>query len=354
MPFGSLRPSGRIRGYKRLGTAFCLIVMILALTACGLLTPGGKEKKRESAPPPPEASAPQNPAQTQDSAAIIHGQPPLPLQTESPAPADNDNVLEGYTQVPAPVPAPAPPPAPVDPVLAAGPLQLGPDGTMGSLGLNLEDYFTDSADPEDRLTKMERVVGAMQRDLRTLAPPIVRLISVEQDIQELVAQLSQLAQNRSPPGAMSAAYNAVPLHTPPAGAGGAGGAGTSAVQSAAQSGGYANPAAKGQAVVHGLRLGEHKDKTRIVLDVGGAASYRYDLDNGEHLLVIELPDTQWSGKTADTLRKSPVIASWSVAPMEGGSRVIVQLKKETAVTYETVIKPGSGGGDHRIVLDLKK
>ncbi len=341
MPFGSLRPSGRIRGLKGIRTAACLIVMIVALTGCGLLPFVNKDETRTPVAPPPQSETlTQNQPQTQTGSAAPPGDA-LPFESAG--------SLKGYTQIPAPPPLPpAPPP---DPLVAAGALQLGPGGTMGSLGVNLEEYFDDTAEIPDRLSKVERTVSAIQRDLRILAPPILRLITVEQDIAALVAQLTQLAQS---PSASRAPPGAAPLRLT-AGAGGSG-ASPAITRPAAQpsGGGYKNPAAKGPVTVERLRLGEHADKTRIVLDVSGPASYRYDLDNGEHLLVIELPEAGWSGKQQEQVAKSPVLASWSVYPMDGGgSRVILQLKKNTSVVYESVLKP-NGSSYYRIVIDLRK
>lgn len=352
MPFGAPRPSGRIRGLKRLRTASCSIIAILALTGCGLLPFGDKDNTQSPVNPPPFSTpAPEAlPETLTDSAASPGGAPPpegVPPPMEGTEFAGAE-APEGYVQVPAP--APAPPPPPLDPILAAGALQLGPEGTMGSLGLNLDGYFDDTEEVPERLTKVERAVTAIQRDLKIIAPPILRLITVEQDIQALITQLTQLAQSppraASPPGAAS-------LQPIPAGTGSAGAA-PPPTRAAQQGGGTPRAAPTGPVTVERLRLGEHADKTRIVLDVSGPASYRYDVDNAEQLLVIEIPEAGWSGKLQEQVAKSPVLASWNVFPMEGGgSRVILQLKKDTSVVYESIIKP-NGYDDYRIVIDLKK
>ncbi|MCB9990420.1 MAG: AMIN domain-containing protein [Rhodospirillales bacterium] len=243
---------------------------------------------------------------------------------------------------------------PMDEIIAAGPLQLGPEGTMGSLGVNYDSYLDSRADQDTRLSRVERAVTALHRDVKTLAPPILRLITVERDIQALVAQLAELTQAPAVPASAPAAYIPTPVSP----------AGTTVRQPAYQpaatapkqtgSGGMTNTAGKGSVTVHKLRTGEHPDKTRIVLDVSGPASYRYDLDNKEHLLVIELPGANWAAPTQWKAKsKSPLLASYSVTPMDNGQRVVIQLKKDTSVKYETVIK-ANGYKDYRIVIDLKK
>lgn len=335
MPFGTLRSSDCIREFKRLIATASMIVMILALTGCGFLPFG--DKTNTNTPPPV--------AQTSS-------------DSESSSP-------DGYKQVPAPAP---PIVTPMDPVIAAGALQLGTEGSMGSLGLNLEEYFDKNADEPTRIKRVERAVTAIQNDLKTLMPPIQRLITVERDIQELVAQLAEFIQAPPPPPAAitprvtkvssHAAKSPQSLHQSPAGAIHAPTPKTTHYSSPASnnriSGGYKNPAAKGGATIKSLRIGEHKTKTRIVLDASNPASYHYDLDNGENLLVIDLPGTSWSGKKQWKSSKSPLLSSYNVYPIDGGgSRVVIQLKKGTSIGYETVLK-ANGNKNYRIVLDLKK
>jgi hypothetical protein len=106
--------------------------------------------------------------------------------------------------------------------------------------------------------------------------------------------------------------------------------------------------------IQDVRLGEHSDATRIVMDATGRASYHYDLDNEENLLVIELPGAAWKAASKQNFASSPLVKSYSTQAMDnGGTRVIVQLKKPTRVVYETTLAAG-GGEPWRIVLDLKK
>jgi hypothetical protein len=103
--------------------------------------------------------------------------------------------------------------------------------------------------------------------------------------------------------------------------------------------------------VRDLRIGEHPGSTRLVLDAGRKAAYTADLDNDEHLLVVELPDTGWAGakKGAPT---SPLISSWSVQPLgDEGSRLIVQLKKGAKITGQNTLS-GGGSEPFKIVIDL--
>jgi len=265
-------------------------------------------------------------------------------------------IPDGYKQVPMPPPEISPP---LDPILVAGRLQLGENAPMGALGVNLEEYFDQDADANTRIKRVERAVDAIQKDLKTLAPPIKRLITVERDIQALVAQLAEFVE--TPP-----ATNAVTPKTgqsmssksaPTPGtiyAGGAPMSVTNALPSNSIFSGGNTGYSGGMVSIKRLRTGEHKDKTRIVLDASGPTNYRYELDNDEKLLIIDLPSSSWSGNNHSSIKKSPLIASYSAhSSPEGGSRVVIQLKKKTSIKYEGVIK-ANGNKDYRIVIDLKK
>ena len=325
MPFGALRPSGRLRERKDLFGIFCLI-SLLALTGCGFLSPGASDT------------------------------------------ASSETVTQSDSVLPPPPPAPATL-GQIDTLAAAGPISLSPGGALGSLGLNLDTYFEEELlSPHQRIERVERVVTAMQRDLARMAPPIQRLVSVESDIRALITQLASLSEEEAMPATPtpyggapasaeatgSAAVTASPsLHPPPGRAEGPAGLSQPApTGSQRQSGGQTAAAQAGDVRVERVRIGEHKDKTRIVLDVNKPTSYRYDLDNSENLLVIEVPDAGWDGIRKWQSDRAPLLAGYQVYDMEdGGSRVIVQLKHGVRISDEMTIKP-NGYKDYRIVLDL--
>jgi hypothetical protein len=245
-----------------------------------------------------------------------------------------------------------------DPLATTKPLEARPGGSLGVLGLNLDTYFSGNMeDPIARIERVERAVSAMNRDMKTIAQPIQRLVAIESDIQELVGQLESLLENEpapmagsNPASSNSSMYSqelastgpptaiAPPMqkqYTPPAPAA------------------KTWPADSGGSKVLDVRLGEHKDKTRIVFDVTGKANMRFDIDNAENLLVVELPGTGWSTAMSKANLKSPLIAAYSVQPTaDNGSRIIIQLKHPANVIYNGTYPP-NGNKKHRLVLDLR-
>ena len=111
------------------------------------------------------------------------------------------------------------------------------------------------------------------------------------------------------------------------------------------------PAVAGQNVIS-IRIGEHPDKTRIVLDASGKPQYSYDLDNNEKIFIVELPGTGWTATAQQTFSSSPLLQSYRTDSLNGnGTRLIIQLKKAASVAYSSKIG-GKQAGQERIVIDL--
>lgn len=231
-------------------------------------------------------------------------------------------------------------------------------------GVNVDQLFADDIqDPIQRIKRVENAVKDLRHDFDAVMPSIVRLVAVEDDMQQLVTQLQTLLRNEPP----TANTPAMPAMNAPASLQGTQTAGaersgspahysqaaTHATNKAStyQSGGQAHNGGSG-IIVKDLRVGEHPGKTRLVLDVNKATAYRYDVDNSENLLVVSLPQTKWQGTMQKTLRGSPMIASYSVQETgDGGSNLIIQLKKPAKVVYDDTLKP-NGTPYYRIVLDV--
>lgn len=115
----------------------------------------------------------------------------------------------------------------------------------------------------------------------------------------------------------------------------------------------AAPAPGGGNAVTGVRIGEHGTKTRLVFDLDGKTkpAFKYDLDNGEHLLLVEMPSSAWSGKSSGK-PKSPLVEGWTATAGEGGgSSVAIQLKKNARVLSTEFLK-AEGKDPARLVVDI--
>jgi hypothetical protein len=116
----------------------------------------------------------------------------------------------------------------------------------------------------------------------------------------------------------------------------------------------ASASSGGGTKVERLRLGAQPNgKTRLVLDLTGKAAYHFDIDNEEHILIVELPKAGWNAETRKTVSGNAFISSWETQKIDGGgTRLIVTLRKGAKIGYDALLPPAGGSG-YRVVLDLQ-
>lgn len=266
-------------------------------------------------------------------------------------------------------------------------------------GANTALFSSKLSDEVDRLDRLENAVQELRNDFDAMAPAIVRLVSIEKDLQNLINQLDMLTNGAAaaavPPIEESSLEEAEPMQPssvplPPTGDDGTLAASevatdapqpitppatpevaaatpatppqtapvpaTPAAQPApppvpAPSAAPAASTSSGTAVT-GIRTGEHPGKVRIVLDLNGKSSYTADLDNAEKILVVELPAAKWNAPAQQNFTGNPVIVSYSTEAIgDTGTRLIMQLKSGTSIVYQGTMNTPENGGS-RVILDL--
>lgn len=104
--------------------------------------------------------------------------------------------------------------------------------------------------------------------------------------------------------------------------------------------------------VRGVRVGEHPDKIRIVLDVSGPAKFSYDIDNNEKLLIVDLPQSSWPTGATGSFEGNALVSGYTAKPSaSGGVTLAVELKKPAKLTMSSALEPNESYG-HRIVFDV--
>lgn len=234
--------------------------------------------------------------------------------------------------------------------------------------LNPKNLFGKSLrSDEERLNRLERAVQDMRNEFNNVEPSIRRLMAIEGDIQNLIAELQELSEDPAlakplrpqpvaepmpltpkqpiktvpkpiktrpaPVKPVPEPVVAIPVQTP------------EPVKT------LNRPDPNGNTGVYSVRVGEHPGKTRIVLDVGSEKTFRTDIDNNEKIMIVELPNTKWTAAKSQSFGKSPFIASYKVEEAGDGHMMIFQLKRKAKIGYEAEIGSISGKG-RRIVIDL--
>lgn len=244
------------------------------------------------------------------------------------------------------------------------PLEIRPGGSLGSLGLNLKTFMgEDLRNTDARVERLEHVIAAMHSDVATLAPAMQRMAVIEKDIEALVTQLEALLQDEGysapapapvPAPALSAPQALMPpvdeVEEEPVVEAKAAPAPTPAPAPSVAP----PPASAAGLQATNLRVGQHNDRTRLVIDLNGPVNYNVDLDNVEKLLVIELNGASWRGAATQSFN-TPPLQSMNTQSLDNnsGTRVIIVLRKDSAVLSQSLLKPGDGNPHHRLVIDLR-
>ncbi len=234
-------------------------------------------------------------------------------------------------------------------------------------GVNVDTLFSENITNTDRrFERLENAVVDMRREFETVKPAIVRLVAVEEDIQQMIEQLEAIAS--APPPTPAPVYQ--PPIEPP----------QNLVKTDLQAPQTSNThienrgaiqatepkpmpekpatmaptAVKSGPMVKNLRTGLHKDRVRLVLDMSTKTPYTVDLDSSENILVIELPAAGWAGTRSKTYgSKEPVLASYNVENINNGAgtRIIIPLKRASKVVKSALLPPGVTP-NYRMYVDL--
>ena len=107
-------------------------------------------------------------------------------------------------------------------------------------------------------------------------------------------------------------------------------------------------------VARDIRIGIHKGKTRVVLDLTKTVKFDIFALADPYRIVLDLPDIDWQVPAAAARRTGGLIAGLRYGQYQPGkSRVVLDLRKPGIVRRSFILPPGEGYGP-RLVIDLKK
>lgn len=99
--------------------------------------------------------------------------------------------------------------------------------------------------------------------------------------------------------------------------------------------------------VRGVRVGDHPDKTRVVLDLTAKAGFTASLSKGGKTLVIDIPGMDWSAVRPFEADSAALVAGWRAE----GSRLTLDLLYPSTIKQQQMLAP-NGSPFHRLVVDL--
>ena len=256
---------------------------------------------------------------------------------------------------------------------------------MPPSGLNTKRLFAERIDKaEPRFQRLEHAVQKMRDDIDTVSPAIVRLVAVEQDIKDLVKQLEDLAREEK----QSQTYGGLPADArkvPPikhlqdnqnAMIEPHGKVQTEPASSSAPLSLTPNKAAKKQTEktsvpaemklqkmqetskqpehfynnVKKLRIGEHDDKTRIVIELDQAPKTDITVSADKRSATVTFKGTSWKAKKSFVSQYAPLVKKYNVTTQNGESVLKMEFRYPVE-SFKSLILAKSGKDAHRLVLD---
>jgi hypothetical protein len=286
----------------------------------------------------------------------------------------------GESHAPSPkTPAPLPP---VSDVNASAPQPLAASDTLTPVipsATTTSITTTTTAAPvaaggitvEERIAKLEQTVGSLRTDYDRIMPAFASLNTTNERIQTLLDEIERDTGKRPAAATVpeptstpvvaetttvTTTTTPAPMTAPPITAEPQAPTTTVTTQTTKTESKPAvtsAPTAGTTGTVNGVRIGEHGTKTRFVIDISGKTKpeFKYDLDNGEKLLLVDLPTMGWAGsQSGKGGAAAPLVEGWTVQPgQNGGSTLAIQLKKNPVHAVLAARRQGSGpsGYGHR-------
>jgi hypothetical protein len=219
------------------------------------------------------------------------------------------------------------------------------------------DVYTDHYQPADlnedtryRVLRLEKRVDGMDRDFKQLLPPLKKLIVPGDELNVAIADIESRQAQESPmpeineriivtdytkqPGSLqnSAPSVTVPVITPAS---------------------EATPAAPMNGpTITDIRVGEHSGKTRLVLDASGPVTFKYDLDNNEKLLLIELTGAGLSAPAQKNFANSAFLNAYTAQANGNGITLALELKKPAKIMSSATLAPDGANTQYRVFFDI--
>ena len=219
-------------------------------------------------------------------------------------------------------------------------------------GLNTKRLFAEPiSNPDARFNRLEREVQDLRDDFDLVSPAITRLVAVEQDMRDLMGQLETLVASESQPGEIVVQNVDAPVAVPPNTTPILSTAPTPVTQPIPAVTVPTSAIPAGTIAVKNLRIGEHTDKTRMVLDMTDEAPFTATLNADGMGMVIAFPKAAWQADASWSSNVAPLIRSYTASPMaDGGTRLDVTFVEKASLKYKGYIEPRNGLS--RLVIDL--
>lgn len=224
-------------------------------------------------------------------------------------------------------------------------------------GISFEPLFDQKLDDdEDRLARLEAAVQSVRNDLDgVVIPSVMKLVAAKKEAEEVAKPIAV-----TPPAAETQANAEVPAtaaettvaatETAQATAMPQKTAATTTAVAPAATPAPVTPAAetKSDVIVKGVRIGDHPDATRLVIDISSGQKRDIALAHEGTQLVVDLGAVAWTGKAVWQAETAKLVASWKYAD----GKFYADLLSPAVIKKQMILPSADTKGMYRIVIDL--
>lgn len=109
----------------------------------------------------------------------------------------------------------------------------------------------------------------------------------------------------------------------------------------------------GAADVQAVRIGQHPDKVRVVMDLSGPAQYSLSHDPQSNSILVDMPATNWVARTNWQGTSSGVLSGYTVEKTGNGARMVMRVADGVDIGASGLLK-AHGGKKDRLYIDITK
>lgn len=226
-------------------------------------------------------------------------------------------------------------------------------------GVNVETLFDNKiSDTDKRFDRLENTMAEFLKEYQQIRPAIIRLSAIEKDMQNLLDELESFTSAQiitaetiedTPPKVPPQTFDKASAPEPM----------NAAALSDDQPTSNKKPAETTDLAVaialKSIRIGQHADKIRIVLDTSKSFKPDVSLDNEEGVLFVDLNNCDIAADLAleKKFSKTPLLSSYSINNSQASKYLTFALKGKTEIKLQEVLPPKANTNNYRFVIDLK-
>ena len=108
-----------------------------------------------------------------------------------------------------------------------------------------------------------------------------------------------------------------------------------------------------KSVVKAVRIGDHSDKIRIVMDLSGPVQYEINYDPQSNMIFVNIPYVSWGATDSWQSKTGDILSNYRVEKTQNGVQLVIAVANNIEVGASGLLKAASGKDD-RLFIDIEK